>query len=79
MKITIDETIELNFDTIRAEHAASIIADIKQRYEKDGIAEEILAALLTMLLFRQIEMNHPGTVDRLIGTCKKAQSEPELR
>lgn len=70
MRITVDESLSIDFDSWTLEQAGKVIEEIKGRHKERG--DSVARGVLTLLLLGQIERNHPGTMDRLISDSKKA-------
>jgi hypothetical protein len=70
MKIALDESVELEFDEWSLDAAGDVIRATMERHSER--ADDVLRAMLTILLFSQIEDQKPGTLERFNGIVQSA-------
>lgn len=68
MKITINESLTVSFDSQSVERASAVMVDIQAKH-----GTGVLDSLFAVLMFRALERAKPGTVNQLIKACEKAK------
>lgn len=69
MKIAIDEALTFEFDDWNLKLASEHLDKIVQHHKGD--AQKLLNALLTLLLFGQLEKQRPGTLRQFLAAGEK--------
>ena len=80
MKIAIDKALEFEFDPWSIEEAGKAVARV--RHDHKERSAEVLRAMLTLLLFAELEAQHPGNmarmqseIDKIVAGLKPPQPE----
>lgn len=69
MKIAIDEALTFEFDDWNLKQASEHLDEITRKHKGD--AQPLLNALLTLLLFGQLEKQRPGTLRQFMTGGEK--------
>lgn len=71
MKIQIEEGISVSFDEQTIQEGAKVLVKII-----NGNSAEIVEAVLALLIFRHMNEQNPGSMDRFLGALKPEQGVP---
>lgn len=87
MKISIDESIDVEFDPWSLKEAQAHLEEVKRKYKDHhtgkpdaGRFDTVMNGIFTLLLFAQIEKNKPGCIQRLMdqaGKLAEAMTPPK--
>lgn len=75
MKIAIDESVELEFDSWSLKEASAILNEAARK--AGDRRDQILRAMFTILLFGHIEQQNPHTMNRFIDTVNSVAKQLE--